>query len=305
MNEKPLYNAQRAAGLTILVLMGFGITQVVMGETVARSVALTANGIDCIGDGFVSLIVWVGLRFFKRSPDSRFHYGYYKIENLASIGAAMVMMGLASYIVYRAYQQLVNPHPVSIPLVGAVVALLAALVAWGIGIQKYIRGRRMGLSSLKLDAINTVKDGTASFLAVIALILSARGYPVADAVVGFIIAAIIVSIGFATVKEASFVLVDACDADCFLKRQEIQVMAEEVSGVKKARVARLRRTGPVIQGEIEIEVPDVMTVKQMHEISTEIKTLVRNRYSDLEHLTVVAVPHLTDFESDSKCPEPG
>lgn len=303
MNQK-LYNAERAAGLTILVLMGFGIVQVIMGETVARSVALTANGIDCIGDGFVSLIVWVGLRFFKRSPDSKFHYGYYKIENLASVGAAMVMMGLASYIVYRAYMQLVNPHPVSVPLLGAVVALLAALVAWGMGIEKYMRGKRMGLSSLKLDAINTIKDGTSSFLAVIALVVSARGYPVADAVAGFVIAAIIVSIGFATVKEASFVLVDACDADCFLKRQEIQAIAEGVSGVEKGRVARLRRTGPVIQGEIEIEVPEGMTVKEVHEIRTQIQNLVKDRFSDMEHLTVVAVPRLSDSEPDSTCPAP-
>jgi len=48
------------AGITALVLILLGIIQVLFGELWAKSVALTANGIDCIGDGFVSATVWGG-----------------------------------------------------------------------------------------------------------------------------------------------------------------------------------------------------------------------------------------------------
>ncbi|MGD2251051.1 MAG: cation diffusion facilitator family transporter [Candidatus Methanofastidiosia archaeon] len=292
MQSQPeVYQAEKAAGITIVLLMGLGIVQVILGETIAKSVALTANGIDCIGDGFVSFIVWAGLRVVKRDPDSKFHYGYYKIENLASVAAAVVMIVLAGYISYRAYMQFVNPHEILVPILGAVIALIAALVAWGIGVHKYIKGRKLGLSSLKLDAVNTIKDGTASFLAVAALVLSARGYPVADAVAGFIIAAIIVSIGFATIKEASYVLVDACDTECFDKRQVIQMMVEEIPKVKSAHVVRLRRSGPVLQGEIEIEVSPYMSVKEAHVLRTHIKKKVQDQFPDVEWLTVVVVPY--------------
>lgn len=292
MQPRPeVYQAEKAAGITIVLLMGLGIIQVILGETVTKSVALTANGIDCIGDGFVSFIVWAGLRIVKRDPDSKFHYGYYKIENLASVAAAAVMIVLAGYISYRAYMQFINPHEILIPSVGAVIALIAALVAWGIGLHKYIKGRKLGLSSLKLDAVNTIKDGTASFLVVVALVLSARGYPIADAVAGFIIAAIIVSIGFATIKEASYVLVDACDTECFDKRQVIQMMAEEIPKVKSAHVVRLRRSGPVLQGEIEIGVLPYMSVKEAHKLRMKIKKKVQDQFPDVEWLTIAAVPH--------------
>lgn len=282
--------AEKAAGATIILLMGLGAVQVIMGEGVAKSVALTANGIDCIGDGFVSAVVWAGLKFFRRSPDSKFHYGYYKIENLASVVAAGVMMLLAAYISYRAYMQFTNPHDIQVPLVGAVIALIAALVAWGIGIHKYVKGKKSGLNSLKLDAVNTLKDGTASFLAVVALALSARGYPIADAIVGFIIAAIIVSIGFATIKEAGYMLVDACDAECFLKGEEIRSMAQSLKAVASAHVIRLRWTGPVIQGEVEIEVPEDMRVGEADELRETIQQMVKDRFPNVERLTVVAVP---------------
>jgi len=290
MDDTSLNNAEKAAGITIILLMVLGGVQVFLGEHVSQSVALTANGIDCIGDGFVSFVVFAGLKFFRRSADSRFHYGYYKIETLASVAAAMVMFVLAGYITYRAYNQLVHPEPIYVPLIGAVVALLAALLAWGIGIQKIIKGRKLHLNSLELEAFNTIKDGTASFLAVVALILSSKGYLVADAVVGFIIAAIIVVIGITTIKEASFVLLDACDHECSLKSVQIRRIAESIPQVKSAHIVRLRQAGPVIQGELEIGIERETTITQAHRIRTEVLEKVTETFPDIERLTVVPLP---------------
>ena len=55
-------------------------------------------------------------------------------------------------------------------------------------------------------------------------------------------------------------LVDACDGDCLMYGLLIKTYAERVDGVKEAKVVRLRRTGPVIQGELEIAVPGDMPV---------------------------------------------
>lgn len=282
--------AEKVAGLTVVVLVILGIVQIILGETQSKSVALTANGIDCIGDGFVSGIVWVGLKYFRKPADHKFHYGYYKMENLAGIAAAVVMMVLASYITYRSYLQLTDPHEITAPLLGAVIALAAALIAWGLGISKYLEWRQSRLASVKLDAFNTIKDGTASFLAVVALMVSAYGYPMADAVVGFVIAAIILSIGFTTIRESSLILIDACDEDCIEHGQNITKMVKEVEGVKGAHIVRLRRTGPVLQGEMEIRVYGEMTVANWNKVRKEILRITKEKIPDLERLTVIAVP---------------
>ena len=207
-------NADRLAGITTICLISLGIIQIILGETISKSVALTANGIDCIGDGFVSGVVWIGLLFFKKPANERFHYGYYKMENLASILAAVVMIGLAIYIIFRSYNQLIDPHEVNTPILGAFVALIAAIVAIGLGVYKYKKGKKSKMGSVRLEAFNTIKDGTASGLTVVALIFDYYGYFIADAIVGFIIAGIIVTIGFTAIKEASYMLVDACDMEC-------------------------------------------------------------------------------------------
>jgi len=288
--EPVVSRTETIAAVTTVSLVSLGIIQIILGETISRSVALTANGIDCIGDGFVSGIVWAGLRFFKRPADQRFHFGYYKVENLASIAATILMFLLAGYIILRSYYQLVNPQVVQLPLIGAIVAFIAALVAISLGVYKIIKSRHMNLSSVKLDAFNTIKDGTTSFLTVVALLLSSFGYHIADPLIGFIIAGIILTIGFAAIKEAGYMLVDACDGDCLMYGLLIKTYAERVKGVQAAQVVRLRRTGPVIQGELEITVPGEMSVLELNKIQTEIIRVSSEKISELERLTITAIP---------------
>jgi cation diffusion facilitator family transporter len=288
--ESIVDHTETITAVTTVSLIGLGILQIILGETISQSVALIANGIDCIGDGFVSGIVWVGFRFFKRPADKRFHFGYYKVENLASIAATILMFLLAGYIILRSYYQLINPQAIQLPLVGAIVAFFAALVAISLGIYKVIKSKHMHMSSVKLDAFNTIKDGTTSFLTVVALLLSSFGYNIADPLIGFIIAGIIVTIGFAAIKEAGYILVDACDGDCLMYGLLIKTYAERVKGVQAAKVVRLRRTGPVIQGELEITVPGEMSVVELNKIQTEIIRISSEKISELERLTIIAVP---------------
>jgi cation diffusion facilitator family transporter len=289
-NETVIDRSRNIVAVTTISLIGLGVLQIILGEIVLKSIALTANGIDCIGDGFVSGIVWAGLKIFRKPADHRFHYGYYKIENLASIGAAIFMLFLAAYIVLRSYSQFIDPQPVQLPLLGEIVALIAAVIALGLGGYKMYANRGSRMSSVRLEAFNTIKDGTASFLTVIALFLTSLGFYVADAVVGFIIAGIIVSIGFAAIKEAGYMLVDACDGQFIEQGQVLKKIAEGIEGVEVAHLVRLRRSGPVMQGEIEIQVDSEMKISELDRIRTEINQLARQRFPEIERLTVTAIP---------------
>jgi cation diffusion facilitator family transporter len=286
-SDSSVARAERFTSVTVVLLMGLGVIQIILGETLLKSVALTANGIDCVGDGFVSVVVWLGLKFVQKPADHKFHYGYYKFENIASILAAVVMFLLAGYIIYRSYLQFVDPRQIKLPLLGIIIALIAALIAWGIGFQKYIQGKKSNLKSLRFEAINTIKDGTASFLTVVALALSASGYPISDAIVGFIIAGVIISIGFAAIKEAGYMLVDACDMECLDKTGELRHLIESLDAVESAYVIRLRRTGPVLQGEIEVFIPGDMTLDEVNKIMDIIQKKAKDQFPDIDHLSII------------------
>jgi len=279
-------NADYLAGITTVTLIVLGLIQIVLGETISKSVALTANGIDCIGDGFVSGVVWIGLIFFKKPANEKFRYGYYKMENLASALAAIIMIGLAIYIVFRSYNQLINPHPINTPIFGAFIAFIAAVIAIGLGVYKYLKGKKSKMRSVKLEAFNTIKDGTASGLTVVALILASMGFLIADAIVGFIIAGIIVTIGFSAIKESSYMLIDACDRECIDISYMIKKIAEEVENVESAHLIRLRKSGPIYQGEIEIKVSYDLTIKDFNKVKNKIINKVQSVFPEVERLTI-------------------
>jgi len=289
MQEKFIQKADKFAGYTTLILLALGIIQIILGELFTKSIALTANGIDCIGDGFVSAVVWIGLMFFKKPANQRFNYGYYKMENLASGLAAVIMIGLAIYIAFRSYNQLINPHPIEAPIIGIITALIAAIIALALGFYKYYKNKKSKMSSVKLESINTIKDGTASALTVVALILASQGIFIADGIAGLIIAGIIVTIGFASIKESSYMLIDACDGECIDRSSSIKQIAEEHSKVKYAHILRLRKSGPVFQGELEIEVSEDMKIKEFNKIKGEIQKRIQEIFPEIERITITAI----------------
>jgi len=285
--------ADQFAGYTTMILISLGILQIILGEFFVKSIALTANGIDCIGDGFVSGVVWIGLMFFKKPANQKFTYGYYKMENLASGMAAIVMIGLAMYIVFRSYDQLFHPHAVDTPILGILVAFFAAIIALGLGFYKYLKNKQTKMSSVRLEAFNTIKDGVASGLTVVALVLSSQGILIADAIAGFIIAGIIVTIGFASIKESSYMLIDACDGECIDRRASIELIAQENQHVQAAHVVRLRKAGPVYQGEMEIEVSDEMTIKEFTKLKKELQQKISAIFPEIERLAIT-VKHTSE-----------
>lgn len=289
MQEQLVKKADKFAGYTSIILIILGITQIILGEFITKSIALTANGIDCIGDGFVSAVVWIGLMYFKKPANQRFNYGYYKMENLASGIAAVIMIGLAAYIVFRSYNQLLNPHVVETPIIGVIVAFIAAIIALSLGFYKYIKNKKSKMSSVKLESLNTIKDGAASGITVVALILSSQGIFIADGIAGLIIGGIIVSIGFASIKESSYMLIDACDGECIDRSMSIKQIAEEHREVRYAHIVRLRKSGPVFQGEMEIDVSENMTIKEFNEIKKDIKKRINEIFPEIERITITAI----------------
>jgi len=289
MQEQLVKKADKFAGYTSIILIILGITQIILGEFITKSIALTANGIDCIGDGFVSAVVWIGLMYFKKPANQRFNYGYYKMENLASGIAAVIMIGLAAYIVFRSYNQLLNPHVVETPIIGVIVAFIAAIIALSLGFYKYIKNKKSKMSSVKLESLNTIKDGAASGITVVALILSSQGISIADGIAGLIIGGIIVSIGFASIKESSYMLIDACDGECIDRSMSIKQIAEEHREVRYAHIVRLRKSGPVFQGEMEIDVSENMTIKEFNEIKKDIKKRINEIFPEIERITITAI----------------
>jgi len=61
----------------MVTLICIGLVEILVGQ-VAHSISLTADGVDSISDGAISMIVWLGLRFSRRVQIKNSHLAILK-----------------------------------------------------------------------------------------------------------------------------------------------------------------------------------------------------------------------------------
>ena len=268
--------------------MSLGIVEVIF-SMVTGSVALFADGIDSLSDASVSFFVWTGLHFARRRPSKRFPFGYYKVESLTALLAALILVAAASFIFLRSYRALLNPRPLNLPLAALAVLLVTGLVS----LYRALQMRRIALKykilSLNVDAKNSIKDASSSFVAFGSVLLTTLGFHEgADAIGGMLVAFYILTVAYVALRESTLVLLDAFHDPDLTK--EIETMIHSNSQIKGIKELRLRRAGPFIVGVLEVIVDGNMTVRQMHAIVTELENSIKNRIIGLRTLTVKARP---------------
>ena len=152
---------QRIAKISVVTLISIGVAELVTGY-ISGSVVATADGIDSISDATISFIVLLGLRIAHRPPDRKFHFGYHKVESFAALMAAIGMVVIGCVIFYHSYQSLVDPHVIKQPILTMVVLAAAGAISLHRAFQMRIIANKYNLLSLKTDARNSIKDGSAS-----------------------------------------------------------------------------------------------------------------------------------------------
>ena len=287
---------ERIAGVSVWTLLAVGIAELIF-SSLSGSIALFADGVDSISDAVVSFFVWTGLRFVRKRPSRRFQYGYYKVESLTALATAIALVGFSAFIFARAYRAFNDPQPVKLPVVALVVTLAAGLLSLYRALQMRSVANRNHILSLKVDARNSIKDTTSSFVAFASILLASFGILHADAIGGMLVGIYILTVAYVAVKESSLVLLDAFHEPELTK--EIENLIRSRADVKDIRELRLRRAGPFIVGGIEVVVDGNMSLNQAHEVVTQIENSVKSRIAGLRRLVVTPVPLVDPHEHSS------
>jgi cation diffusion facilitator family transporter len=281
---------ERIAKLSVLTLIGIGVGEIGIGFWTG-SLGVTADGIDSISDSFVSLIVWVGLHFSRRRPDARFHFGYHKVESLSALFVSIGMIGIASYILYHAYETFLNPTEIAYPQVALAALLAAGTISLYRAFQMRSIAEKYSLLSLRTDASNSIKDGTSSFV-VFANLLGASllGIRQLDAVGGMIIAIYIYGVAYTAIKESSLVLLDACESPEMTA--ELTTALTTIDGISRVASIKLRPSGPFVTGIISVLVDGSLTVARAEEIRRRVLDIVSAVIEPVSEVNVIFRPDI-------------
>jgi predicted Fe-Mo cluster-binding NifX family protein len=131
-------------------------------------------------------------------------------------------------------------------------------------------------------------DVYTSLLVFAGVLFASLGYPVAEVLAGLAIGLYVMKVGLWFGKDAVLVLMDACLSP--QKAREMKDIAEKVRGVRGVHDLRLHKSGPVSFGEMHIEVEEDLPLEKAHEISDEIEENIRQRFKDIESITIHVEP---------------
>ncbi|MEO9296206.1 MAG: cation diffusion facilitator family transporter [Nitrososphaera sp.] len=282
---------QRIAKISVITLVAIGIAELIIGQ-ISGSIVATADGIDSMSDAMISFIVFLGLRLARRPADRKFQFGYHKVESFAALIAAIGMVGIGILIINQSYHALVNPEQIRQPVLTMIVLGAAGAVSLHRAFQMRRIAHRYNLLSLKTDAKNSIKDGSASIIGFVSVFIATQfGFLQMDAIGGMIIAGYIFSVAYLSLRQSSLILVDSWRnpgvAEKIKKTVEERVRADEPSF--SVRSVLLRPTGVMAHVEIHTEIDGNKRLTDVELLSVKIQMLVRSRFPIIQRVTVI--PH--------------
>src|ERR687898_3573440 len=275
---------KRIAKISVITLLAIGIVEIVTGY-LSGSVVATADGIDSISDATISFIVLLGLRIAHRPADKKFHFGYHKVESFAALMAAIGMVAIGIVIFYNSYQALIHPHEIRQPVLTMVVLGAAGAVSLHRAFQMRNIANKYNLLSLKTDAKNSIKDGSASVIGFLSVLIASQfGLLQMDAIGGMIIAGYIFSVSYISLKQSSLILVDAWQnprvTELVKRIVEERFKHENI----RVRSVLLRSSGMVAQAEVHMEIDGNKPLTDVELLSIEIEMAIRSKIPDIQRV---------------------
>jgi cation diffusion facilitator family transporter len=283
---KAFEEGKRAAWASIWTLLAIGIAEIVI-STATGSLTLSADGLDSMADALVSFIVWFGITMLRKPKSKLFHFGYTKIESFAAFVAAVVIVVLGAFIVYHAYERIIL-HPVQ--MMNPEITMIALIAAGSISLHRAFRVRsiakKYNLISLNLDAKNSIKDGSASFVGFGSVLAEYFGIAYMDSVGSMIIAGYIFYMAYTAFRESTLVLIDAVKNP--LLENDIAEFVEHKFNVNVDDVL-IRPLGHAFSAQLHVVLDQNLTLKEAYEILTKINAAVSERFGT-EETTVIPRP---------------
>lgn len=203
-NHNNIENIDRNLKWGIFLNTGFTIFEFIIGIS-SGSLALVSDAGHNLTDSMSLVISFLASKIARRTATQEKTYGYGRATILAAMLNSLILIGLALYIFYEAYQRILHPEPVVGKLV-AIVAFAGIIVNGTVALLFY---KNKGDINIRSAFLNMAFDALASVGALVAgIIIIYTGKTMMDPIISIIIGVMLVFSAWSVVKDALHVLLD-------------------------------------------------------------------------------------------------
>ena len=269
--------------LVIATLLNLVITIAeVAGGIMSGSLALLSDALHNLSDTFATFIAYLATIIGKREANQKKTFGYKRLEILAALFNAVILIVLCVFILLEAYKRWQDPQPIKsmIMLVVAMIGLLANLYA--VVILKKDASKSI---NVRAAYVHLIGDSLSSVVVIIGgvLIHLFQVYWI-DPVITVLISLYIIREAFVILKEAVQILMQSTPDNLDLSKVKRKVeQIPDVSNMHHLHAWML--TDNRIHMEAHVELKKDLKLSQLKVVQTEIEEVLYNQFK-IHHVTL-------------------
>ena len=283
-------SAVRVSVTTILVNLLLSVLKLAAG-LIARSGAMISDAVHSASDVFSTLIVIAGVKLSERAADKEHPFGHERMECVAAIVLAVVLLITGLFIGYGSVQRILAAESEPLPVPGR-LALLAAVVSIAVKEAMFWYTRRyakaLDSSSLMADAWHHRSDALSSVGALVGIAGARLGLPILDPVAGVVICLFVAKAAVEIFRDAVDKMIDrSCDEKTEAAFRETALSHPGVMGIDRMMT---REFGSRIYVEMEIAVDSRLSVVEAHGIAEEVHDSIEAAFPKVKHIMIHVNP---------------
>lgn len=273
-----------SGGLGIICnLFLFGVKLVI--GLIMNSIAIISDAFNNLSDMASSVVTIVSSKMSNRQPDREHPYGHGRIEYIATMIVAFIIMIVGFELLKTSIDKVLNPEALQFSWVLLIILGTSILVkVWMYSYNKFI-GEKIDSSVLKTTALDSLNDCISTLAVIISVFLSRFTTLPVDGIVGVLVSGLIIYSGINVAKEIIGRLIGKPPSRELIKEITDMVMEpEDIVGVHDF-MAHDYGPGAII-ASLHAEVPDDVNIVKIHEVIDDLEKSV------FEKLGVLLVIHM-------------
>lgn len=257
----------------------------------AHSSAMISDAVHSASDVFSTFIVMIGIRLASKEPDKEHPYGHERMECVAAIVLAVVLLITGLGIGLDAFKKITsgNYSELQIPGMLALVTAIVSIISKE-AMYWYTRhyAKKIDSSALMADAWHHRSDAFSSIGALIGISGAMLGFPVMDSVASLVIFIFIVKASYDIFKDAMDKMVDhSCDEETEKQIYDCVIKNENVIAID---LLQTRIFGNKIYVDVEFQADPSYTLLEAHHIAETVHDDIEKNFPKVKHIMVHVNP---------------
>lgn len=290
--EKTIYKVTFTGSIVNFLLLVFKF----VAGFVGHSSAMIADAVHSLSDFVSDVVVIVLVKISGKPEDADHSYGHGKYETMASVIIGLMLAGVGVGLLYNGIVksvEILRGAPAEAPNMWALVAAVISIVLKE-GLYRYTiaYGRKLNSTALTANAWHHRSDAYTSVATLIgilgAMTLGAK-WKVLDPMAAAVVSVFIIVTAWKLMKGGIGELMEKTLPE--ETQQQIQTIISETPGVKAIGHLRTRRVGPDDAIDVHVKMDGNLTLRQAHDIASEIERRLRAEFGSRTHIGVHMEPY--------------